>query len=173
MGKKGWETLQCISSNNGSFSGLYLHSRGGHRSGVPESTPEGFCVFLSDPDPKICEKPDPESFFNFGGCRSLRDHFWSKNMGKFLLAQWWSDSEHESDSQIWKISGSGFKHFETGAESVAVTPATSAALTHRCKFHKRSALSARNQQSDYLTALQRWAEQWRSQPRNFGGNVWF
>jgi len=49
---------------------------------VPESTPAGFCVFLSDPDPesKICDKrdPDPESLFNFGGSRSLCGHFLSK-----------------------------------------------------------------------------------------------
>jgi len=54
-----------------------LHSRDGTRSGVPESTPAGFCVFLSDPDldpeSKICEKPDPdaESIFHFGSSRSL------------------------------------------------------------------------------------------------------
>jgi len=39
--------------------------RGGTGSELPESTPAGFCVFLSDPDPgpesKICEKPDPVS----------------------------------------------------------------------------------------------------------------
>ena len=39
-------------------------SRGGTGSGAPESTPTGFCVFLSDPDPdpesKICEKLDPD-----------------------------------------------------------------------------------------------------------------
>ena len=37
------------------------------------------------------------------------------------------ESEQESDSQIWKISGTGFKNFETGAESESekVTPATS------------------------------------------------
>jgi len=45
---------------------------------VPESTPAGFCVFLSDPDlnpeSKFCEKPDldPESLFNFDSSRSLR-----------------------------------------------------------------------------------------------------
>jgi len=35
-----------------------------------------FCVFLSHPELKICEKP--ESLFNFGSCRSLRGHFLSK-----------------------------------------------------------------------------------------------
>jgi len=36
--------------------------RGGSGSGLPESTPARFCVFLSDPDPesKICEKPDQD-----------------------------------------------------------------------------------------------------------------
>jgi len=28
-----------------------IDDRGGTGSGLPESTPEGFCVFLSDPDP--------------------------------------------------------------------------------------------------------------------------
>jgi len=40
-------------------------SRGGTGSGVPDSTPAGFCVFLSDQDPgpesNICEKPDPSA----------------------------------------------------------------------------------------------------------------
>jgi len=65
---------------------VLIHSRGGTGSGLPESTPAGFCVFLSDPDPdpesKICEKPDPdlESLFNISSCRSLCGHFLSKNM---------------------------------------------------------------------------------------------
>jgi len=54
-----------------------------------ESTPAGFCVFLSDPDPesKICEKPvmDPQSLFHFGIGRSLCGHFLGKNMGKLRL----------------------------------------------------------------------------------------
>jgi len=37
---------------------------------VPESTPAGFCVFLSDPESKFCEKPDADSLFNFGRSRS-------------------------------------------------------------------------------------------------------
>jgi len=43
----------------------------------PESTPAGFCVFLSDLELKICEKQnlDPESRFNFGSGRSLCGHF--------------------------------------------------------------------------------------------------
>ena len=63
--------------------------RGGHGSGVLESTPTGFCVFLSDPDPesKFCEKPDldPEAL---RGSRSLRGHSVRKNMGKFQLDRW-------------------------------------------------------------------------------------
>ena len=53
----------------------------------PESTPEGFYVFFSHPDPetKIYEKPDPELLFNFGSSRSLCGHFLSKIMGKFTL----------------------------------------------------------------------------------------
>ena len=37
---------------------------------MPESTPTGFCVLLSDPDPK--------SLFNFGSSKSLCGHFLSK-----------------------------------------------------------------------------------------------
>ena len=56
----------------------------------PESTPAGFCVFLSDPESKICEKPDPylESLSDFGSSRSLRGHFISKTMAKFRLDPW-------------------------------------------------------------------------------------
>ena len=55
---------------------------------MAESTPAGFCAFLSnpepDPDSKICEKPGPDSdsLFNFGSGRSLRGRFLSKNIGK-------------------------------------------------------------------------------------------
>ena len=47
------------------FPQLEPAARGGHESGMPESTPAGFCVFISDSDPvsKIFEKPDPESPF--------------------------------------------------------------------------------------------------------------
>jgi len=106
--------------------------RGSHGSGVLESTPAGSCVFLSDPDPypesKIFEKPEPESLFIFGSSRSLCGHFLSKHMSKFRLDGWYLESEHESDSQIWKNSGSGFKNLGTGAEldSEKVTLATSA-----------------------------------------------
>ena len=65
---------------------------------------------------------DPDrSHFNFGSSRSLCDHFLRKNMGKFLL------DRREPDSQIKKISTSGFKNFGTGAESESekMTPATS------------------------------------------------
>jgi len=44
--------------------------------------------------------PDPESLFNFGSSRSLRGHFFGKNMGKFQLDHWQPESEQESDSQI-------------------------------------------------------------------------
>jgi len=50
----------------------YLGLRGGTGSGVLESTPAGFCVFLSqpdlDPESKNGEKPEPEpeSLFHFG-----------------------------------------------------------------------------------------------------------
>jgi len=41
-----------------------LYTRGGTGSGLPELTPAGFCVFLSDPDPgpesKFWGKPDPD-----------------------------------------------------------------------------------------------------------------
>jgi len=47
----------------------------------PEHTLAGLCVFLSDPESKIWEKPDPdpESLFNSGSSRSLRNHFLSNN----------------------------------------------------------------------------------------------
>jgi len=56
----------------------------------PESTPAEFCVFLSDPDSKICEKPgpDPESLINFSSSRSLRGHFLRKKMCKFRMDRW-------------------------------------------------------------------------------------
>ena len=59
--------------------------RGGTGSGLPESTPAGFCVFLSDPESKIREKPDadPESLFNFGSSRSLCGHVLNKNMWNY------------------------------------------------------------------------------------------
>ena len=68
-----------------------LYIRGGAGSGLPESTPAGFCVFLSDPDPDpesiIFGKPDPnpESLFHFGSSRSLCGRFLGKNMGKLRL----------------------------------------------------------------------------------------
>ena len=56
---------------------------------MPESTPAGFCVFLSDPDPesKICDKPDPdpESLFYFGSSWSLCGHFLSKTWINYYL----------------------------------------------------------------------------------------
>jgi len=85
------------------FSGCYaalwgktrpVTSRGGTGSGLPESTPAGFCVFLLDPNPdpesKICEKPDPEpeSLFHFGSSRSLCGHLLGKNMDKLQLDGW-------------------------------------------------------------------------------------
>jgi len=116
--------------------------RGGTGFGVQESTPAGFCVFFSDPDPKskICEKPDPdpESLFHFGSSRSLCGHFCSKIMGKLQL-DWWlqPESEQGTDSQIEKISGLGFKNFGTGAElgSGKVTPVTSGVM-----FEKKTQL---------------------------------
>ena len=75
------------------LSSIWQPCRGGHGSEVPESTPAGFCAFLSDPDPDqesmFCEKPDQKSLFNFGSSRSLCVHFFSKNMGKFRLDGWW------------------------------------------------------------------------------------
>jgi len=63
----------------------------------PESTPAGFFVFLPNPDPKskICEKPEPESLFNFGSSRSLCGHFLSKDMGKLRLDWWFSPVSSE------------------------------------------------------------------------------
>jgi len=77
-----------------------------------------------------------ESLFNFGSSRSLCGPFLSTNMGKLRLDRWlWP----ESDSQIWKIAGPGFKNFGIGAESQKVTPATSdtggkSLLCDQCKL---------------------------------------
>ena len=86
--------LKCFSGNSLSELCLRLfktfaivYGRGGTGSGLPEWTPAGFCVFLSDAESKIFEKPDPdaESLFYFGSSRSLRGHFLGKNMGKLRL----------------------------------------------------------------------------------------
>jgi len=77
--------------------------------GVPESTPAGFCVFLSDPDPesKMCEETDleAESLFNFGSCRRLLDHFSSKNMGEFavgsMVAGVWTEFGFSNLKNFW------------------------------------------------------------------------
>jgi len=78
--------------------------------------------------------PDPESLFNFGSSRSLYGHFWSKTVGILRLPRLSAESEQELDSQIQKISGSGFKNFQTGAdsESEKVTPATSTWWGNHC-----------------------------------------
>jgi len=66
----------------------------------PESTPAGFCVFLSDPESKICEKPDPESLFHFGSSRSLRGHF----LGKTWVNYGWIDGNRSLNrSRILKF----------------------------------------------------------------------
>jgi len=79
-----------------------MYQRSSHGSGVPESTPKGFWVFLSDPDleSKTCEKTYSESIFNFDSRTSERGHFSSKNMGNFRLDRWKLESEQESDSEI-------------------------------------------------------------------------
>jgi len=106
-----------------------------------ESTPARFCVFLSDPDPqsKICEKQDldPGSIFNFGSSRNLCGHFLGKIICELRLDGWLQpESQQESDSQIWRIAGPGFKNFATVAESESekVTPATSAAEMITIRF---------------------------------------
>jgi len=62
---------------------ILVCTRGGTGSGVLESTPAGFCVFLSEPESKICEKPDldPESLFYFGSSKSLCGHFLRNKKG--------------------------------------------------------------------------------------------
>jgi len=77
-----WTEFQKIWTGSGSqnvtIRSSLEHSKGGHGSKMPVSTPEGFCIFLSDSDPvpesKICEKPNPESLLNFGSNRSLCGH---------------------------------------------------------------------------------------------------
>jgi len=60
-----WIGKNCFGYGSGVKKSISAHLcqvdiRGEPGSGGPESTPEGFCVFLSDPEPesKICEKPD-------------------------------------------------------------------------------------------------------------------
>jgi len=75
-----------------------VSTRGGHGSGVPESTPAGFYVFLSDLDleleSNIGEKPDPdlESLVIFDSSRGLRGlykcHFLSTNIAELRLHRW-------------------------------------------------------------------------------------
>ena len=78
--------------------------RGGHGSEGPSRR-----VFLLEPEPesKLCEKLDQEleSFFNFGGSRSLCGHFLCKNIVNFG----WIDDRRilNRKSQIWNISGPG------------------------------------------------------------------
>ena len=54
-------------------------------------------------------------------------HFLSKNVAEFRLHRWQPECEQESDSQMQKFFGPGFKNFGTGAksESENVTTATS------------------------------------------------
>jgi len=73
--------------------GCRLPTRGGPGSRVPETTPAGFCVFLSEPESKMCEKPspEPESLFNFGNRSSLCCHFlrkktWLIKLGSMTVA---------------------------------------------------------------------------------------
>ena len=103
-----------------------LYSRGGHGSGVPESTLAGFFVILSDPESQIFEKPDPESLLKLGSSRSPRGHFLCKTIGNFWLYGLQPESEQELDSNFririqnfWTRSG-------VESESEKVTPATSA-----------------------------------------------
>ena len=73
----------------------------------PESTTEGLCIFVldSDPEPKICEKPDadPESLVIFVGSRSLHGpytHIFSKSIAESRLHRWQPEFEQGSDSQL-------------------------------------------------------------------------
>jgi len=61
----------------------HVCNRGGHRSGMPEATLAGFCIFLSDLD------TDPDSLFNCRSSRSLRGHFISKSIDTFWLDHEW------------------------------------------------------------------------------------
>jgi len=54
----------------------------------PESTPAGFCVFLSDAVSKLTEKSEPETLSNFSSNRNLCGHFLNNNMGKLQLDRW-------------------------------------------------------------------------------------
>jgi len=76
-------------------------------------------------------EPDLVSLLNFDNSRSFRCNFVCKTIVNFRLHRLWQESEQESDSQNWKISGYGFgfKSFGRRAESGSekVTLATCAA----------------------------------------------
>ena len=86
------------------------------------------CVYLpdSEPESKICEK------CLFSGSAGVwvsffyACNFLSENIAEFRLHRWWTESEQESDSQIWKLFRPGFKHFGTGAESESEKVTTAA-----------------------------------------------
>ena len=71
------------------------------------------------------------SVFSWVKTRKLR-------LGRLLQPE----SEQESDSQIWKIAGTAFKNFGTGAESEKVIPSTSAVLIRPILVSVLSVLSA-------------------------------
>ena len=94
--------------------------RGGHWSGVPESTPAEFRVVIWDPDPesKCCEKngPGSESLFNICSSSSLRgrilkfENFRTRiRIQKFLdgsgVGVWKSDFGHLWSIYSWPMSG--------------------------------------------------------------------
>jgi len=84
--------------------------RGGHRSGVPESAPAGFWVFLSDPDPEskfVKTRPGSGVTFYFRKWQESRWSFLTENIGKFMWDRREPKPEQERNSQIWKISGPG------------------------------------------------------------------
>jgi len=61
-----------------------IRDRGGTGPGVDSGKILRFS-FGPNPESKICEKPDPESLFNFGSSRSLCGYFLSKNMSNLRL----------------------------------------------------------------------------------------
>ena len=81
---------------------------------------------------KILWKTAPGITFHFQQQESVWfSYFWnflSKNIAEFRLRRCYSQSEQESDSEIWNFFWSGFNNFGRGADSESenVTTATSA-----------------------------------------------
>jgi len=87
--------------NRNSNFGLRLQSRGGHESGVDSCR---ILRVISEPEPKFCEKPDPDPVLISSNSRSLRGLYerHCTNIAECRLHRRLSEFEQESDSQNLK-----------------------------------------------------------------------